>query len=201
MQETQVWSLVREDSTCLRSTKPVYHSYWASTLEPGNRKYWAHHPQPLKPACPRVRAPAATREGPTVRSTATRESWAATETQHSKKKKKKNHVCNKHRLSFPLKDCRDQFMSLNIWTKTTATKNTQAIFFLKPKKLKVPNTQVADWNLESSWASTNGPIKHCPVSACCLITHRRGLCSASACFYSAVKQGRPVSIYGKVKDQ
>ena len=29
MQETWVWSLVREDPTCFGATKPMHHSYWA----------------------------------------------------------------------------------------------------------------------------------------------------------------------------
>ena len=34
MQETWVWSLIQEDSTCLRATEPVHHNYWACALEP-----------------------------------------------------------------------------------------------------------------------------------------------------------------------
>ena len=33
MQGTWVWSLVWEDSTCLRATKPMCHNYWASMLQ------------------------------------------------------------------------------------------------------------------------------------------------------------------------
>ena len=40
MQGTPVWSLVREDPTWLRATKPMHHNCWAHTL------------QLLKPACP-----------------------------------------------------------------------------------------------------------------------------------------------------
>ena len=32
-QETQVQSLIQGDSTCCQATKPVYHNYWACTLE------------------------------------------------------------------------------------------------------------------------------------------------------------------------
>ena len=39
MQGTRVRSLVREDPTCRRATKPVHHNYWACVL------------QLLKPAC------------------------------------------------------------------------------------------------------------------------------------------------------
>jgi len=34
MPGTQVWSLVREDPTCLRATKPMCHNYWSGTPEP-----------------------------------------------------------------------------------------------------------------------------------------------------------------------
>ena len=39
MQETRVWSLVQEDSTCCKATKPKHHNYWAYALEPGSRNY------------------------------------------------------------------------------------------------------------------------------------------------------------------
>ena len=48
IQETQVWSLVREDPTCLAATKLTHHNYWACALEPGNCNYrspGAHAPQ------------------------------------------------------------------------------------------------------------------------------------------------------------
>ena len=51
--ETQVWSMVPEDSTCLRSTKPM-HNYWAHTLKPMNCNYQTHLLQLLKPACSRA---------------------------------------------------------------------------------------------------------------------------------------------------
>ena len=51
MQGTQVRSLVREDPTCCRATKPVHHNYLACALEPTSHNYWAHAPQLLKPAC------------------------------------------------------------------------------------------------------------------------------------------------------
>ena len=34
MQETRVWSLVREDPMCCWTTKSMCHNYWAGTLEP-----------------------------------------------------------------------------------------------------------------------------------------------------------------------
>ena len=33
-QESQAWSLVWEDPTCLRATKPGHHNYWACAVEP-----------------------------------------------------------------------------------------------------------------------------------------------------------------------
>ena len=44
-----VWSLVWEDSTCRRVTKPVSHNYWAHALEPKNPNYWSWVLQLLKP--------------------------------------------------------------------------------------------------------------------------------------------------------
>ena len=44
MQGTQVRSLLREDPTCRRATKPERHNYWA------------HVPQLLKPTHPKARA-------------------------------------------------------------------------------------------------------------------------------------------------
>ena len=57
MQETQTQSLVREDPTCLRATKPVYPNHWACAPEPGSCNYWAYVPQLLKPERPRACAP------------------------------------------------------------------------------------------------------------------------------------------------
>ena len=51
MQGTRVPSLVREDPTCRRATKPVRHNYWVCGLEPASHNYWAHVPQLLKPMC------------------------------------------------------------------------------------------------------------------------------------------------------
>ena len=50
MQGTWVWSLVWEDPTCRRATKPMHHNYWACALEPASHNYWACVPQLLKPA-------------------------------------------------------------------------------------------------------------------------------------------------------
>ena len=48
MQGTLVRSLAWRVATCLRAARPVYHNYWAYTLEPTSPKYWAHV-QLLKP--------------------------------------------------------------------------------------------------------------------------------------------------------
>ena len=42
MQETLVWSLIQEDPTRSRATRPERHNYWACALEPRNHNYWAH---------------------------------------------------------------------------------------------------------------------------------------------------------------
>ena len=44
IQGTRVWSLIREDPTCHRATKPVHHNYWAGALEPGLRLLSARAP-------------------------------------------------------------------------------------------------------------------------------------------------------------
>ena len=54
MQETWVWSLVQEEPTCLRATKPVHHNYEAHALEPRNPNCWAHKSQLLKTMCSRA---------------------------------------------------------------------------------------------------------------------------------------------------
>ena len=58
MQETRVQSLVQEDPTGRRATKPVRCNYWACPLESASHNYWslrattteACEPQLLKPA-------------------------------------------------------------------------------------------------------------------------------------------------------
>ena len=54
MQETQVWSLIQEDHTCLGWTKPMHHNYWTCAQEPGSWTYRALQLQLLKPMCPRA---------------------------------------------------------------------------------------------------------------------------------------------------
>ena len=41
MQGTWVRALVQEDPTCCGATRPVYHNYWACTLEPVSHNYWS----------------------------------------------------------------------------------------------------------------------------------------------------------------
>ena len=71
MQGARVRALVREDPTCHRATKPVYHNYWVCALEPVNHNYLlslsatttearapkAHAPQQEKPPQWEARAP------------------------------------------------------------------------------------------------------------------------------------------------
>ena len=49
MQGTWVQSLVQEDPTCHRATKPMCHNYWACILKTASHSYWSHMPQLLKP--------------------------------------------------------------------------------------------------------------------------------------------------------
>ena len=43
MHKTWIQSFIMEDSTSLRATKPMRHSYWVCALEPGNHSYWSLH--------------------------------------------------------------------------------------------------------------------------------------------------------------
>jgi hypothetical protein len=57
------------------------------------------------------------------------------------------------------------------------------------------------WTLKAA-VSTDGPINQHPAPAQRLIFHQLAFVHPTwVCFYNAVKQGRTVSIYGKVKDQ
>ena len=48
VQNAQVWSLSREDSTYLRATKLMPHNYWTCTAETGRRNFWhPHTPEPV----------------------------------------------------------------------------------------------------------------------------------------------------------
>ena len=53
-QGTQVQSLVQEDPTCHRATKPEHHNYCACALESMGRNYLAHVPQLVKPVLSRA---------------------------------------------------------------------------------------------------------------------------------------------------
>ena len=57
MEGTWVQSLVQEDPTCRRATKPMCLNYWACVLEPVSHNYWACASQLQKPACPRAHTP------------------------------------------------------------------------------------------------------------------------------------------------
>ena len=58
MQGTWIQTLVGENSTCHRATKPMGHNYWAPALEPANCNYWARTPY----------SPCSTREATAMRS-------------------------------------------------------------------------------------------------------------------------------------
>ena len=57
-QETQVWSLIREDPTCRGATKPANRNYWVRGLEPGRHSFCA----------PVLQSPRSTREASRMRS-------------------------------------------------------------------------------------------------------------------------------------
>jgi len=57
MQETWIWSLIKEDPTCCIATKPVHHNYWACALEPRSHNYWALKLQLLKSERPQQEKP------------------------------------------------------------------------------------------------------------------------------------------------
>ena len=80
-QETWVWSLVQEDPTCHRATKPMCNNYWACALEPTSHNCWS--PFTLEPVLHNKRS-TATWEQPLL--AATRQSpHAAMKTQCSQK--------------------------------------------------------------------------------------------------------------------
>ena len=54
---TRVRSLVREDLTCRRATKPMRHNYWACSLEPACHNYWSLRATTTEAHMPRARAP------------------------------------------------------------------------------------------------------------------------------------------------
>ena len=57
VEETWIRSLIQEDATCHRATKPIHRNKWTWALEPSNRNCWACVAQLLKQACPRACAP------------------------------------------------------------------------------------------------------------------------------------------------
>ena len=52
MQGTRIQSLVWEDPTGRRATKPGCHDYWVCALEPTGHNCWAHTAQVLQPIHP-----------------------------------------------------------------------------------------------------------------------------------------------------
>ena len=57
MQETWIWSLIKEDPPCCAATKPVHHNCCACALEPGSHNYWALKLQLLKSERPQQEKP------------------------------------------------------------------------------------------------------------------------------------------------
>ena len=58
MQGTQVQPLVREEPTCLRTTKPTCHNYWLSpALGPQSRQRLGPRAATTEAQAPRARAP------------------------------------------------------------------------------------------------------------------------------------------------
>ena len=87
MREMQVQSLIQEDSTCRKATKPVRHSHWAWALETLELQLEVHvpracYPQEEKPPQWEARA-LQRRVAPARRNW--RKARAATKTQHSQK--------------------------------------------------------------------------------------------------------------------
>ena len=90
MQETWVRSLVQEDPTCHRATKPVHYNYWACAPEAGRHNYWS--PYALEPVLRSKRSHCNGKPTPCHKEwpllAATRESlWRAMKTRHKSKKK------------------------------------------------------------------------------------------------------------------
>ena len=57
MQVIQVWSLVWEDPTCRKATKPMRHNYWACALEPHEPQLLSLHAATTEARMPRAHAP------------------------------------------------------------------------------------------------------------------------------------------------
>ena len=92
MQETQIQSLIWEDLTCFRATKPMCHNYWACTLEPVSHSYW--NPPVPEPCAPQQEKPLqweahVPQLGSKPRVPQLRKAPAATKTQQPKPKIKK----------------------------------------------------------------------------------------------------------------
>ena len=100
MQETWVWSLVQEDSTCRRATKPLCHKYWspfksclqAATTEPVCRNHWSPH---------LPKAYALRREATTIRSphAATKRSPCLLQLEKAQAKQQRSHAVKRNKIN------------------------------------------------------------------------------------------------------
>ena len=68
MQETWIQSLIQEDPTYCRATKPIHHNYWACALElmlhnEKPQQWEAHAPQLESTPCPPQLEKASTQQG------------------------------------------------------------------------------------------------------------------------------------------
>ena len=94
MQESWVRTLVREDSTHPRATKPVHHNYWTSALEPGSHSYWRLHAPELV---------LQTREATTVRSPSTSNKRIPSTFRNNRKSQRSNKIQHSQKWNNNLK--------------------------------------------------------------------------------------------------
>ena len=99
MQETWVWSLIREDPTCHGATKPMCHTYSACALVPGDPATEPMCSNCWSPQCPEpvlcnkrshhIERPVHHKWGVAPAHRHWRKAYAATKTQHSQKQIRK----------------------------------------------------------------------------------------------------------------
>ena len=95
MQETQDRSLVQEDPTCLRATKPMSHNYGVHAPEPGSLHSWANVWQLLKSESPRTHA---AQEEPLQRD------WRGAPALHSRESQPEKSPCSDEDPARPQRD-------------------------------------------------------------------------------------------------
>ena len=102
MHKKQVWSLIWENSTCHRATKPVCHNYWACAPEPRSHNYWVHRPWSPRSTTRdliEMRSPSTTtRQEPWL--AATREKEATASTAKNKQINFKKQKCDIHTMEY-----------------------------------------------------------------------------------------------------